>query len=148
MRGKTASEKLSVVYFICDIVFVVLSEKLYPWLVCFFKFDLRGKSPSLSYYGVTDAMSLNVFSRDVTTIMFRAQINKLIRLTDDTYTYDQVIKMELVVLRVLNFRLARPTPTVFLDRVLASHEHNKKVRVWRHARLQLASTFECEQYSL
>lgn len=57
----------------------------------------------------------------------RVQVSKLIRLTDNAYTYEQVIKMELVVLRVLNFRLSRPTPIVFLDRFLASHKHNDRV---------------------
>ncbi|KAI0208002.1 hypothetical protein LSAT2_007337 [Lamellibrachia satsuma] len=63
---------------------------------------------------------------------FAPSVSKLIHLTDDTYTYDQVIKMEIVVLRVLNFRLSRPTPTIFLDRFLASHEHSKKVSSAAH----------------
>lgn len=49
---------------------------------------------------------------------FAPEIDDLVRLTDNTYTYDDVVRMELVVLRVLRFELYIPLPCVFLDRFL------------------------------
>jgi len=49
---------------------------------------------------------------------FAPEIKDLVRLTDDTYSYDQVIRMELVVLKVMRFELHMPDPTVFVNRFL------------------------------
>ena len=50
--------------------------------------------------------------------MCLAQIDKLIHLTDNTYSYDDVITMEMKLLRVLNFDVHPPVATDFLDRLL------------------------------
>ena len=47
------------------------------------------------------------------------QVEKLVQLTDNTYSYDDVISMECVVLRVLGFDLHLTVATDFLDRFLA-----------------------------
>jgi len=49
---------------------------------------------------------------------FLFQIQDLISLTDDTYTFDDVIQMEMRILNTLKFKLHIPTPIPFLDRGL------------------------------
>ena len=50
--------------------------------------------------------------------MFYIQIEKLLHLTDNTYTETDVLKMEVVILDELNFKVHMPTPIDFLDRFL------------------------------
>jgi len=59
---------------------------------------------------------------------FAPEIKDLVRLTDNTYTYEQVIRMELVVLKVLRFELHMPEPTVFLSRFLDIEPVTQEVR--------------------
>ena len=54
----------------------------------------------------------------VTNTVVCVQIEKLIKLTDNTYEYDDVITMELVVLRVLNYNVCLSLSFDFLDRFL------------------------------
>jgi len=49
---------------------------------------------------------------------FAPDIEELVRLTDGSYTFKQVIQMELRVLHALGFNLCMPEPTTFLDRAL------------------------------
>ena len=46
------------------------------------------------------------------------QVETLLTLTDNSYVYKEVIKMELLVLKVLKFELFLPTPCIFVDRLL------------------------------
>ena len=62
-----------------------------------------------------------------------AQVDKLIHLTDNTYTYDEVIAMELKLLRVLDFDVHPPVATDFLDRFLMCLPPHDKVRLCRAA---------------
>lgn len=59
---------------------------------------------------------------------FAPEVKDLVRLTDNTYTYEQVIRMELVVLRVMRFELHMPEPTVFLNRFLEIEPVSEEVR--------------------
>ena len=47
--------------------------------------------------------------------IYPPEVNEFVYITDDTYTKKQVLKMEHLVLKVLNFDLACPTPLLFLD---------------------------------
>ena len=42
----------------------------------------------------------------------------LVHLTDNTYTFNEVIQMELKILRVLNFQIHLPIATEYMDRFL------------------------------
>ena len=46
------------------------------------------------------------------------QVETLIHLTDNTYTHEEVIGMEIVVLKTLNFDLNLPEPVYFADRFI------------------------------
>jgi len=59
---------------------------------------------------------------------FAPEVKDLVRLTDNTYTYEQVIRMELVVLKVMRFELHMPEPTVFLNRFLDIEPVSEEVR--------------------
>ncbi|XP_013407692.1 G2/mitotic-specific cyclin-B [Lingula anatina] len=49
---------------------------------------------------------------------FPPEIDTLTHLTDGSYTKDQVLKMEILVLKVLRFSLHMPNPMVFVERYL------------------------------
>ncbi|KAL4234811.1 hypothetical protein ACF0H5_006452 [Mactra antiquata] len=57
---------------------------------------------------------------------FPPLISDLIYLTDDTYTRDQVLKMERFILRKLDFNLNLPGPVTFLERFLMIDQCEKK----------------------
>ncbi|KAK2156326.1 hypothetical protein LSH36_216g04043 [Paralvinella palmiformis] len=58
---------------------------------------------------------------------FSLKINDLLSLTDQRYQYNQVLKMEIKILKVLNFQLHIPTSLPFLDRVIHVTGVNTKV---------------------
>ncbi|XP_074662392.1 G2/mitotic-specific cyclin-B-like [Tubulanus polymorphus] len=60
---------------------------------------------------------------------FAPEVDNLVHLTDNTYTYDHVIQMELVLLHHLKFDLSIPGPYLFLNRyLLAARTSDKKVQ--------------------
>jgi len=60
---------------------------------------------------------------------FAPEIEDLVRLTDNTYKYADLIQMELVVLKVLRYELYMSTPCVFLDRFLKLVKNEEQVSV-------------------
>ncbi|XP_071081411.1 uncharacterized protein [Haliotis cracherodii] len=58
---------------------------------------------------------------------FPPEIATLCHLTDNTYTEDEVITMEIMILKTLKFDLNIPGPIVFLDRFLQAEESDSKV---------------------
>ncbi|XP_067681013.1 uncharacterized protein [Haliotis asinina] len=58
---------------------------------------------------------------------FPPEISTLCHLTDNTYTEDEVITMEIRVLKTLKFDLNIPSPFAFLDRFLQAEENDSKV---------------------
>ncbi len=54
-------------------------------------------------------------------------MTEFVYITDDTYTKQQVLRMEHLVLKVLNFQMTAPTANCFLLHYLRSLNANKKV---------------------
>jgi len=52
------------------------------------------------------------------------QIRKLLHLTDDSYDVQEVLEMELVILRALDFQLYYPSPQAFLHRYVSVSLHS------------------------
>ncbi len=50
------------------------------------------------------------------------EISEFVYITDDTYTKSQIVRMERMILRVLDFNLAAPTTHNFLLRYLKASE--------------------------
>ncbi|KAK2168106.1 hypothetical protein LSH36_20g04020 [Paralvinella palmiformis] len=67
----------------------------------------------LQLLGITCLLLASKYNETMTP-----SIQDLISLTDDTYTFDDVIQMEMRILNTLKFKLHIPTPIPFLDRGL------------------------------
>lgn len=77
--------------------------------------------------------------------IYPPDVNEFVYITDDTYTRNQVIKMESVILKLLEFRLAVPTVTWFCERFLDVIQSSEKCRNLAHFLTEL-SLVEIENY--
>jgi len=59
--------------------------------------------------------------------IFPPEVNEFVYITDDTYTKQQVLRMEHLVLKVLNFQMTAPTINCFLLHFLRVINANKKI---------------------
>ena len=58
--------------------------------------------------------------------IYPPDVGEFVYITDDTYTKKQVLRMEHLILKVLNFDVAVPTSIDFLKRYLKSADADKK----------------------
>ncbi|KAJ1298231.1 hypothetical protein BS78_01G437900 [Paspalum vaginatum] len=109
---------------------------LVDWLVeVAEEFKLRAETLHLAISYVDRFLTVNVVTRDklqllgVTAMLVAAKyeeiesskmkVNKYTDITDNTYTKQQVVKMEADLLKSLNFEIGGPTVTTFLRRFIA-----------------------------
>ncbi|GFR65181.1 cyclin-A2-like [Elysia marginata] len=77
--------------------------------------------------------------------IYPPDVAEFVYITDDTYTRNQVIKMESVILKLLEFRLAVPTVTWFCERFLEVIQPSDRCRNLAHFLTEL-SLIEIEDY--
>ena len=57
--------------------------------------------------------------------IYPPEISEFTYITDDTYTKEQVLKMEHLMLRVLEFNMCAPTPLVFFSKFVSDANANE-----------------------
>ncbi|XP_076811415.1 cyclin-A2-like [Clavelina lepadiformis] len=79
--------------------------------------------------------------------IYPPDVGEFVYITDDTYTKKQVLRMEHLILKVLNFDVAVPTSNQFLKRFLKAAGANKKAEYLAQYLCELALVeFDCVQY--
>nr|XP_002125998.2 cyclin-A2 [Ciona intestinalis] len=79
--------------------------------------------------------------------IYPPDVGEFVYITDDTYTKKQVLRMEHLILKVLNFDVAVPTSNQFLKRYLKSAGADKKTEFLAQFLCELALVeFDCTQY--
>ncbi|GFO09188.1 G2/mitotic-specific cyclin-a-like [Plakobranchus ocellatus] len=77
--------------------------------------------------------------------IYPPDISDFVYITDDTYTRNQVIKMESVILKILEFKLAVPTVTWFCERFLEVLKPSDRCKNLAHFLTEL-SVIEIEEF--
>lgn len=79
--------------------------------------------------------------------IYPPDVGEFVYITDDTYTKKQVLRMEHLILKVLNFDVAVPTSIQFLKRFLKAADADKKTEHLTHYLCELSLIeFDCLQY--
>lgn len=79
--------------------------------------------------------------------IYPPDVGEFVYITDDTYTKKQVLRMEHLILKVLNFDVAVPTSVDFLKRYLKSADADKKTEHLAYYLCELALVeFDCIQH--
>jgi len=79
--------------------------------------------------------------------IYPPDVGEFVYITDDTYTKKQVLRMEHLILKVLNFDVAVPTSIDFLKRYLKSADADKKTENLAYYLCELALVeFDCIQH--
>ena len=80
------------------------------------------------------SLHLSFFYRKYEEI-YPPDVGEFVYITDDTYTKKQVLRMEHLILKVLNFDVAVPTSVDFLKRYLKSADADKKTEYLAFVRM-------------
>ncbi|XP_076931307.1 putative cyclin-B3-1 [Bidens hawaiensis] len=103
--------------------FDLMQETLYL-MVTLFDFYLSAvkiKKSEMQLVGLTSLLLASKYED-----FWHPQVMELISISAETYTREQVLRMETTILQTLNFRLHLPTPYVFMLRFLRAAQGGKK----------------------
>ena len=73
--------------------------------------------------------------------IYPPDVGEFVFITDDTYTTKQVLRMEHLILKALNFNVAVPTSNQFLKRYLRAAKADKKAEFLAQVRVLFYASF-------
>lgn len=121
--------------------FKLLQETLYLTVAILDRFLATSdiKRSNLQLVGVTSMLIASKFEE-----IYAPEVNDFVYITDNAYTYEQILEMEIKILNTLEFNLNHPLPLHFLRRNSKAGSADGKVHTLGKYLTELCLTHACK----